>query len=72
MWHHPQPMETFVKVLKWIGGLILAILAPVILIVIGAMMFGYGVYKEWEWMRYGGMFLIVLGIVWITKYWWDD
>jgi hypothetical protein len=40
MWQHPQPMESFVKVLKWIGGLILAVLAPIILIVIGAMMFG--------------------------------
>lgn len=65
-------METIAAILKWTASLILAILAPIIIIVIGALLVGYGIYKDWQWMTNGGVFLAAFGFIWIMKEWVSD
>ena len=71
MWQDAARMDILVKVFKWIASILVAILAPLLLIVIGALMVGYGGYKDLQWVMNGGMFLAALGIIWIVKGWWD-
>lgn len=54
-------MGTFAEVLKWIGGIIVAVLAPFVLVVLGALVVGCGIYDEFEWVMNGGMVLAALG-----------
>jgi hypothetical protein len=60
-------MQTFKEILKFIGGVIVAILAPFVLIVLGALIVGLGIYAELEWVMTGGMVLAALGVVWIIN-----
>jgi hypothetical protein len=60
-------MQTLKEILKWVGGVIVAILAPFVLIVLGALVVGLGIYTELEWVINGGAVLAALGVVWIVK-----
>jgi hypothetical protein len=60
-------MQTFKEILKFIGGVIVAILAPFVLIVLGALIVGLGIYTELEWVMTGGFVLAALGVVWIIN-----
>ena len=60
-------MDTLKAILKFIGGIIVAILAPFVLIIVGALIIGAGIYTELEWVSQGGMVLVALGVVWIMK-----
>jgi hypothetical protein len=62
-------MQTLKEILKWFGGLIVALLAPFVLIVLGALVVGLGIYAEMEWVINGGVVLAALGVVWIMKGW---
>jgi ABC-type glycerol-3-phosphate transport system permease component len=65
-------METVANILKWVASLVLAIVAPIIIIVIGAMMVGYGIYRYWQWLRNAGVVLAAFGFIWIMKEWVSD
>jgi hypothetical protein len=60
-------MQTIKEILKFIGGVIIAVLAPFVLIVLGALVVGFGIYTDLEWVMNGGMVLAALGVVWIIK-----
>ncbi len=60
-------METLKEILKFLAGLVVALLAPFVLIIIGALIIGFGIYTELEWVVNGGMVLAALGVVWIMK-----
>ena len=58
-----------IDALKWIGSAIVAVLAPFLVIIVGALMVGAGIYQGWQWLTYAGIFLAVLGLAWISYHW---
>jgi hypothetical protein len=60
-------MQTLKEILKWVGSVIVAVLAPFVLIVLGALVVGLGIYTDLEWVMNGGVVLAALGVVWIMK-----
>ena len=65
-------MQTFIAILKSIAGFLFALIAPFLLVVVGVLIFAFGVHKEWQWVANGGIVLAVLGILWIVRYLWLD
>ena len=60
-------METLKEILRLIGGIVIAVLGPFILIVLGALVAGFGIYTELEWVLYGGMVIVAVAVVWIMN-----
>lgn len=64
-------MHQLLGFLRSLVMFILAALAPFIVIVLGGVVVGAGIYMQFEWLMYGGAFLCVLGIVWVGRFWFD-
>ena len=64
--------EFFLEILAAITGAFLSVIAAVFVVVIGGLMVGYGIYKEWEWLTNGGIFVAVLGCLFVTRFWFGD
>ena len=64
--------ELLFNLFKTVSTFLFALLAPLILVIVGALGVGYGEYKEWQWMTTGGVFLAALGLMFIFRYWWFD
>ena len=65
-------MDVILKATRWIAGVIFLIVAPLILIVIGALIAGFGISKEWSWVTNGGAIICALGIFWTFRMWWSE
>ncbi len=65
-------MEIIAQILKFIAGVLLSLLFPVICIGGGVALFLVGAINDWEWMRYTGMVVGAFGVIWIGKNWLGD
>ncbi|MGI9220556.1 MAG: hypothetical protein ACR2QS_05915 [Woeseiaceae bacterium] len=64
-------MKRFIlELLGVISAAILSVIASLLVIVIGGLMVGYGLHKEWEWLTNSGIFIVIFGFVFLTRYWW--
>ena len=64
--------EFFLEIVGAIAGAFLSVIAAVFVVIIGGVMVGYGIYKEWEWLTHGGVFVAVLGCLFVTRFWFGD
>lgn len=64
--------EFIIDLVKGISAALLSILAAVLVVVIGGLLVGYGIHKEWQWLINSGVFLAVLGLLFIFRWWLDD
>ncbi|MEM9172138.1 MAG: hypothetical protein AAGA84_05475 [Pseudomonadota bacterium] len=65
------------QIFKGIAGVIGLVAAQLLmiafLIIAGAAMIGFGIYKQWTWLIYGGVILVVVGISFVMRDgWWGD
>ncbi len=61
-----------IDLVKGVSAALFSVVAGVLVIVIGALLVGYGIFKDWQWMINGGVFLAVLGLLFLFRYWIDD
>ena len=64
--------QFLLEILGVVTTAFLSVIASLLVIVIGGLMVGYGLHKEWEWMTNGGIFVVIFGFVFLTRYWWGS
>lgn len=64
--------EFFLEILRAIAGAFLSVIAAVLVVIIGGLMVGFGIYKEWQWLTNSGVFVAVLGCLFVTRFWFGD
>lgn len=64
--------DFLIEIIKAISFGFLSIFAAILVIVIGGIMVGFGLHKEWEWLTNGGIFVVVFGFVFLTRFWWQS
>ena len=64
--------EFLIDLIRGVTGAIISVLACVAVVVIGALLVGYGIANELQWVINAGVFLAVLGLLFLFRYWIDD
>ena len=70
---YSRSMKDFlVDLARGVAGALFSVVACVLVVVIGALLVGYGIAQDWRWMVNGGVFLAVLGVLFLYRFWIDD
>ncbi len=64
-------IEIFRVIIGTIGQMVTAIVGVIVLVVIGAVMIGFGAVNELEWLVYGGVVVAALGVIPIARVFFD-
>ncbi len=64
--------DLIVGIFKAIAEALLSVVAAVMLVVLGAVIAGYGLYKDWGWLTNGGVIVAALGLAFLFKWWQSD
>lgn len=60
-------MNVVAKIIKALGGVVFSVLAPVLLVVAGGVVAGYGLYRDWSWVTNGGVVVAAVGVMLLLR-----
>jgi hypothetical protein len=60
------------ELFRAISQFMLTLFGPIILIVAGVALAGFGLSQDWQWLMYGGVVVAIVGVIFIARIWFDN